>query len=337
MGASSFSPSPITTTPRIDTVPMSARMASTAAPSPPFLSPRPTHRPAAIAAASVTRTSSRARLRSGAGRPARKPRPVVLGGYGLSGPGSRTGPPGRRTPSFPPFASSGRGPGRGHGREVGRRACDPRCMTGTGPTSQRPEDEALTEAPGPAPAPGSSPAIERANRMNAANMLRSLLPLVVICLLLVAWVSFRQQGDEGVRTVDPTSTVQLAAARASYAVPVPTGLGKGYRSTSARTDAGDAAKGDPVTMEIGYLTPSEEFAGFVVSDDRRAAALKAVLDGAKEKGSVDLGGTSWTRSATARGETALIRDADGVTVVVSGSASERELEAVAASVRPYDG
>src|SRR6187399_656928 len=39
-------------------------MASTAAPSPPSLSPRPTQRPAAIAAASVTRTSSRARLRS---------------------------------------------------------------------------------------------------------------------------------------------------------------------------------------------------------------------------------------------------------------------------------
>ena len=43
---------------------MSLRMASTAAPSPPFLSPRPTQRPAAIAAASVTRTRSRAMLRS---------------------------------------------------------------------------------------------------------------------------------------------------------------------------------------------------------------------------------------------------------------------------------
>src|SRR5947209_6278511 len=65
IGASSFSPSPITTTPRIDTEPTNLRMASTAAPSPPFLSPRPTQRPAAIAAASVTRTSSIARLRSG--------------------------------------------------------------------------------------------------------------------------------------------------------------------------------------------------------------------------------------------------------------------------------
>lgn len=41
-------------------------MASTAAPSAPSFSPRPIHRDAASAAASVTRTSSRARLRSGA-------------------------------------------------------------------------------------------------------------------------------------------------------------------------------------------------------------------------------------------------------------------------------
>ena len=42
------------------------RMASTAAPSAAFLSPLPSQRPAASAAASVTRTSSMARLRSGA-------------------------------------------------------------------------------------------------------------------------------------------------------------------------------------------------------------------------------------------------------------------------------
>ena len=65
IGAWSFSPSPITTVPRMPTVEISTRMAFTATPSAPFLSPLPTHRPAAIAAASVTRTSSRARLRSG--------------------------------------------------------------------------------------------------------------------------------------------------------------------------------------------------------------------------------------------------------------------------------
>src|SRR5438105_584909 len=61
----------MTTTPRIDTVFTSSRIASTAAPSPPSLSPRPTQRPAAMAPASVTRTNSMARLRSGASPRAR--------------------------------------------------------------------------------------------------------------------------------------------------------------------------------------------------------------------------------------------------------------------------
>ena len=65
MGASSFSPSPMITTPSIWTLSSTTRMASTAAPSAPSLSPRPIQRAAAMAAASVTLTSSMARLRSG--------------------------------------------------------------------------------------------------------------------------------------------------------------------------------------------------------------------------------------------------------------------------------
>jgi hypothetical protein len=212
-------------------------------------------------------------------------------------------------------------------------------MTAVGPTSQHPElphDEAMDPAQ-PSTAPPPSPAIERANRMNAANMLRSLLPLVVICLLIVAWVAFRQSGDVGVRTVDPSTSVQLAAARAGYPVSAPAGLDDEYRPTSARTDAGNAGEGDPVTLEIGYLTPSEEFAGFVVSDDPRAAPLADILGGAVVEGTVDLAGESWTRSTTERGETALSREADGATVVVFGSAPDDELTTLAAAVEPYSG
>ena len=204
-------------------------------------------------------------------------------------------------------------------------------MTGTGPTSE----QAPTPAEGRAPA--VSPAIERANRLSFANMVRSLLPLVVICVVIVAWTAFRQSGDVGVQTVDPSSSVQLAAARAGYEVLVPTGLDEEYRTTSARTDAGDAEEGDPVTLEIGYLTPSEEFAGFVLSDDRGADPVAAVLDGAEELGTVQLGGERWTRSTTGSGETALSREDGGVTVLVTDSASDEELRTVAASVRPYSG
>ena len=65
IGASSFSPSPITTMPCIVTVLIMRRIGSTAAASAAFLSPRPIQRAAPIAADSVTRTSSSARFRSG--------------------------------------------------------------------------------------------------------------------------------------------------------------------------------------------------------------------------------------------------------------------------------
>jgi hypothetical protein len=204
-------------------------------------------------------------------------------------------------------------------------------MTGSGPTSQRPpSDEQATP-----PAPAVNPALERANRMNAANMLRSMLPLVVICLLVVGWAALRQSEDAGVQVVDPSSTIQLAAARASYPLVAPQGLPEDYRTTSARTDAGKAAEGDPVTLELGYLTPDEEFAGFVVSDDPRADPVAAVLDGAQQEGTVDVGGRTWTRSTTERHETALSLEDAGAIVVVTGSAGEDELEAVAAAVRPW--
>jgi hypothetical protein len=199
-------------------------------------------------------------------------------------------------------------------------------MTGSGPTSQ------------PPPSPSAvSPAMQRAARMSAANMVRSLAPLVLLCLVIVGFTALRQQPEERVQTVDPASTVHLAAARAGYAVQAPTGLDRRYLSTSARTNAGKASPGQPVTLEIGYLTPARKYAGFVESDDPLAQPVRDVLSGATQHGSVDIAGVPWTRSTTKRGETALSRTAGAVTLVVTGSAGEPELTAVAAALRPYSG
>jgi hypothetical protein len=211
-------------------------------------------------------------------------------------------------------------------------------MTAIGPSGQHPpESRDGAAAPGnPAVAQASS-ATDRASRLNAANMLRSLLPLVVIVLLIVGWQAFKDDGVNPVHAINPTSTVHLAAARASYHLLAPTGLPGGYRPTSAHTDAADARKGDPVTLQIGYVTPSQEFAGFAESDDPRADALTSVLAGARPRGSVEIDGRSWARSTTERGETALALTTGPVTVVVTGSAPEKELETVAGAVRTYSG
>jgi hypothetical protein len=212
-------------------------------------------------------------------------------------------------------------------------------MTGDGPT----DDHVHPTPDGGGPvATAAPPATDRSARFAFANMLRSLLPLVVIVLAVVAWTTFRQTSD-----VDPVkpaenleSTVALAANRASYPLLVPTDLPDGYVATSARTDAGDAGEGEPVTLQIGYVTPADEFAGFVVSDDPRADAVTALLGDATEAGSVEIAGQTWTRSTRLHErdtETVLSRESDGVTVVVSGSASDEELGTVAGALAPYPG
>jgi len=208
-------------------------------------------------------------------------------------------------------------------------------MTGIGPTSQRPQHP---DAPGPTPdevPPPPLSAVERANRMSAANMLRSLVPLVLLCLVVTWFLSVQRDTGDPVREVDPTGALRLADDVAAYDLLVPTGLPDGYRPTSVRTDAGQAPDGAPVTVQIGYVTPAEKFAGFVISDAPESDALGAVLDGSTDEGEVDVDGEQWTRSTTARGETALSRVTDGVTVLVSGSAGDAELEEVAAAVGPY--
>jgi hypothetical protein len=210
-------------------------------------------------------------------------------------------------------------------------------MTGIGPSGQHPPETGDGAAPAGTVVPPASAATDRASRLNAANMVRSLLPLLVIVLLIVGWQAFKDDGVNPVHAIDPTDTVHLAADRASYHVLVPTGLPRGYRPTSAHTDAANARQGDSVSLQIGYVTPSTQYAGFAESDDPRSDALTSVLAGDRPEGSVSIGGRSWARSTTKRGETALTLTSGRVTVVVTGSASEKELETVAGAVRPYSG
>lgn len=198
-------------------------------------------------------------------------------------------------------------------------------MTSPGPPDQQ-QHPAVEERP-----PAAS-AVERANRMSAANMLRSLVPLVVICLAIVGWLTFlRDEPDSPVQAMDPGPTIGRAAEYAAFPLEAPADLPEGYRATD--TDL-RGTTGQPVTLGVDYVTPSDEYVGFVTSDDPKATEVDDVLHGAEGRDTVQIGGREWTRSTTQRGETVLFRQADGVTVLVTGSGSAEELETVAAAVRP---
>jgi hypothetical protein len=213
-------------------------------------------------------------------------------------------------------------------------------MPDTGPRGQRPDQQHPPVPPGPGTpsspaAPAPSAADSRAAKFTSANMVRSLLPLTVLMLVIVWVTGIRQNPEDPVRDVDPGPSIALAAERAGYPLLVPQQLPAEWRTTSVRTDAVDGAAGDPVTLEVGWFTPAEQYAGFVISDGEDVDALDDVLDDATDDGTTQLGGVTWDRRTTERGETALTRTEGPATLLVTGSASDEELETLAAAVAPY--
>ena len=204
-------------------------------------------------------------------------------------------------------------------------------MPETGQPGQQPGG-----APGPVPTQAPAPpAVDRLQKFTAANMVRSLVPLVLGCLLIVGVTALRQNPDDPVREVDPTTAERTVSELAGYDLLAPRGLSDDWRATSVRTDAGRASAGDPVTLQIGWLTPAEEFAEYVVSDDRDDSALTDVLADATEDGAQQIDGDQWERLTTPRGETALTRTEGTATLLVTGSASDDELATLAGSLQPY--
>ncbi|MGY1854844.1 DUF4245 domain-containing protein [Modestobacter sp. SYSU DS0290] len=196
---------------------------------------------------------------------------------------------------------------------------------------QPPAATAAPDVAAPPAAGASAPPVDRMQRFTPANMVRSLLPLVVICLVIVGFTALRQNPEDPIREVAIAGTVERTATAAGHPLPVPQGLPDSWRPTSVRSNVQA-----PVILQIGWYTPGEEYAGFVVSDVPDAEALTDVLDDATGGTPTELDGETWQRLTSARGETVLTRTEGPSTVLVTGSASDAELEELAVAVEPLD-
>lgn len=190
-------------------------------------------------------------------------------------------------------------------------------------------DSGLPKGRADAGQPG--PARSRLAKASPANMLRSLLPLVVIVLGLAYFCTPTDVSP--VTEVDPTGSIRYAASLTGSTLLVPE-LDDGWRPTSVDVTAPDVAPG-PVTLTIGYVTPSDEFARYVVSTDPSSQLIDDLLAGADAVTPVSVGGQTWEAFTTSRGERLLLRTGDGLRLLVTGSAPEDELATLAGSLVPY--
>ena len=158
-------------------------------------------------------------------------------------------------------------------------------------------------------------------------MVRSLAVVLVVVGVIVAF-NVVQQPDEVVRQVDYPAALAEARLQAAYDVLDPEPLPAGWRVTSARTDAA----GDGVHWHVGMVTSSEEYAALEQSDGDPDALLDEIVAGARSAGRVRVAGEAWRRLVGGEPEgRALVRTDNGVTVLVAGSATWRELRELAAS------
>jgi hypothetical protein len=172
----------------------------------------------------------------------------------------------------------------------------------------------------------------RLAKLTAANMLRSMLPLVVMVLALAYFCS--PQNPDPVVEIDPSNSIRYAASLALVAIPVPE-LAETWRPTSAEVDP--PADGQPgrVTLTIGYVTPQVSFARYVVSTDPAAELIENLLLDADREAALTIAGQPWEEFTTNRNERLYLASFGDLRLLVTGSASQEELRTLAASLTPY--
>lgn len=161
------------------------------------------------------------------------------------------------------------------------------------------------------------------------DMLLSMAVIVGIVLVLILLVPRPNQVPE--RTLDIASAVAAARPQIGFA-PANPSLPFGWTATAAdvQNDTDDLP-----TWHLTFTTPSGHYAGVQQAKDATAAwESRQVTDG-REAGTRKIGTHSWViRSRSDRGVISLVLRGAVVTTVVTGTATEAEMEQFAAAVEP---
>jgi len=156
--------------------------------------------------------------------------------------------------------------------------------------------------------------------------------LVIFVLIVAIWGLARLQNRD---VADPAPTVdysdQLEAARrdAPFDVLAPDPVPDGWRATSADW----TVAGPVVSWHLGFLTGGDDadYVGLEQGNQRPEDFVEAKPPADRPGPPVEIDGAEW-QQLTGQGETALVLFGDGVTTIVTGTASLDELTDFAASL-----
>ena len=178
----------------------------------------------------------------------------------------------------------------------------------------------------------------------AGDMLRSMLPIVIIVLVFAAFCVPR--GSQRDPRIDPAPDIIAAADAVDFDVVAPEGLSDEWVATSSRLlRAGDSEGGDPEGLSIGYVSPQEDYALFTIRQGLRAEVLATAVKPAEVTEDpagdpLELAGRQWVPITTSEGDGYVNVTGEGenaVVIVLSGTADAAELRELAGSLAPAKG
>lgn len=156
------------------------------------------------------------------------------------------------------------------------------------------------------------------------------LSLGVVGIVVVALLIFgRHSEQDPVKRIDYSLKFQQASQVAPYPLLGPAGLPDQWRATSADYDGQNPAD---TTWHVGFINPNDEYAAVEQSNGNADLFVKSKAKGGKPVGSLDVAGRTWT-SYDGPKYRSLVRTGDGVTTMVTGTATFEDLARLAAALQ----
>ncbi|HEY1487252.1 MAG TPA: DUF4245 domain-containing protein [Micromonosporaceae bacterium] len=179
----------------------------------------------------------------------------------------------------------------------------------------------------PASPPTVNTAALRLSRTPGDMLKATLVLLVPVAILFALYVFFF--GGNNVIRIDPSQSYADARTSAHFTVLQPAGLSDAWKPVSSQFQPGATSM-----LRVGYVSPHGDGIQLIETNEAATLAIDSELGNVGSVArSVDAGGRSWGLVDAKGSNLALVDTEAGRTVIITGDASQSELQQFAASLR----
>lgn len=149
---------------------------------------------------------------------------------------------------------------------------------------------------------------------------------LILALAGIAWW-FSIEPTQTERSVDYESALVSARRDAAFELLAPRSLPEGWYANSVRYEPGVKGR-----WHLGIITETDAYIGLEQTPVSIRRTVEEYAPETEAKGNVTAGGFEWRLRQSPKGETSLVRRTDGITVLVTGTATRAVIEKYAASL-----